>query len=80
MVRPLARQYKGKNIAATKPSATAKWKVGHHWVRAGIFEDLVLSDAKPGRPTFWIVVILDPRYKKPLILATNRALTAYALW
>jgi hypothetical protein len=80
VVRPLARSYKGKELPATPPDRTAHWKVGRHWVRAHIFEDLVLSDAKPGSETFWIVVIFDPRYKKPLVLATNRKLTAYALW
>lgn len=80
VVRPLARSYKGKELPATPPDRTARWKAGRHWVRAHIFEELVLADAKPGSETFWIVVIFDPRYKKPLVLATNRKLTAYALW
>jgi len=80
VVRPLARTYRGKELAATSADATARWKVGEKWARAHLFEDLVLPDQKPGQATFRIVVIFDPRYKKPLVLATNRKLTAYALW
>jgi hypothetical protein len=80
IVRPLARTRKGKKILATVPTKKERWKVGRHWVHAYIFENLVLPDARPGSATFRIVVIVDPRYKKPLIVATNRPLSAYALW
>ena len=80
IVRPLARTYAGKKLAATAPDATARWKAGTHRVSAWLFEDLVLSNARPGSTPFRIVVIFDPRYPKPLVLATNRKLTAYALW
>jgi len=80
VVRPLARTRKGKKLAATPPTKKERWKVGRHWVHAYIFENLVLPDARPGSATFRIVVIVDPRYKKPLIVATNRPLCAYALW
>jgi hypothetical protein len=80
VVRPLARSYKGKELPATPPDRTARWKAGRHWVRAHIFEDLVLPDQKPGSAPFRIVVIFDPRYNKPLVLGTNKPLTAYAFW
>ncbi len=80
VVRPLARTYKGNLLPAPPPDRTARWKAGRHWVTAHIFFDLVLADQKPGSATFRIVVIFDPRYKKPLVLATNKPLTAYALW
>ena len=80
IVRPLARTYVGRKLAATAPDATARWKAGKHRVKAWIFEDLVLSTARPGSTPFRIVVIKDPRYPKPLVLAANRKLTAYALW
>jgi hypothetical protein len=80
VVRPLSRNYKGKEITATAPDGAARWKAGKHWVRAHLFEDLVLADARPGSTTFRIAVIFDPRYKKPLVVATNKGLTAYALW
>jgi hypothetical protein len=80
VVRPLSRTYKEKELPATPPDATARWKAGKHWVTAHLFENLVLADQKPGSATFRIVVIYDPRYKKALVLGTNRLLTAYALW
>jgi len=80
VVRPLPRTYGGRKIAATSPTATGRWKAGKHWVSAWIFEDLVLSTARPGSTPFRIVVIKDPRYPKPLVVATNRKITAYALW
>ena len=79
-MRPLARSYAGKKLAATPPDATARWKAGKHRVSACLFKDLVLSHARPGSTSFWIVVIKDPRYPKLLVVATNRNLTAYALW
>lgn len=80
IVRPLSRTYAGNKLAGTPPDATARWKAGKHRVKAWIFEDLVLSNARPGSASFRIVVIFDPRYPRPLVLATNRKLTAYALW
>jgi hypothetical protein len=79
-VRPLPRTYAGKTREATSADAMARWKAGKHQVTAWLFEDLVLSTARPGSASFRIVVIFDPRYTKPLIVATNRNLTAYALW
>lgn len=80
IVRPLPRTYKNRWFAATVPDKVCRWKVGRRSVRALIFEDLVEREAKPGAPSFRCVVILDPKYKDPLVLATNLAITAYALW
>lgn len=80
LVRPLARTYAGKKIKASPPDKTVRWKAGRHTIRAWVFEALVVSDARPGAPTFRIVVIFDPRYAKPLVVATNRSLCAFALW
>jgi hypothetical protein len=80
IVRPLPREH-GKNvIAATKPDATARWKDGRHKIRAHLYENLVASDEKPGGKTYRLIVILDPRYNKPLVLATNLTITAHAIW
>ncbi len=49
-------------------------------MRALLFENLVLSEAKPATQSFRCVVILDPKYKDPLVLATNLLVSAYALW
>ncbi len=78
-VRPLPRMYKGKTIAATPGDAAAKWVVAGRIVRAYIWANLVLSTAKPGAAAFWGVVVQDPRYRAPLVLATNLPVSAYAL-
>jgi hypothetical protein len=79
-VRPLPRKYKGKTIAATPPDATAQWVVAGRIVRAHIWDNLVLATATPGAATFRCVVIHDPRYQEPLVVATNLPVSAYALW
>jgi DDE superfamily endonuclease len=80
IVRPLPRK-RGKNaIAATKPDANARWKDGRHTIKAYLYENLVASDEKPGGASFRLVVIFDPRYNKPLIVATNLTVTAHAIW
>jgi hypothetical protein len=79
-VRPLPRMRKGKQIAATNPDGKACWKVGSRTVRAHLFHNLTLADHKPGATAFRCVVILDPRYKEPLVLVTNLSVSAQALW
>ena len=79
-VRPLPRTYKGKTIAATPPDATAQWVVAGRMVHAQVWDNLVLSTAKPGAVAFRCVVIHDPRYQEPWVLATNLPVSAYALW
>ena len=80
IVRPLPRM-RGKNkIAATRPDATARWKEGRHNIKAHLYENLVAADEKPGGVPCRLIVIFDPRYDKPLVLATNLKITAYAIW
>jgi hypothetical protein len=79
-VRPLRRKRQGQLIAATPPDRVARWKAGSRLITAHLFDNLVLSEAKPGSPSFRIVVIFDPRYAQPLVLATNLSVSAYALW
>ena len=79
-VRPLPRPHTGKTIAATPPDATAQWLVAGRLIRAQVWDNLVLSTAQPGAATFQCVVIHDPRYQAPWVLATNLAVSAYALW
>jgi hypothetical protein len=57
-----------------------RWKAGRHKMRAHVFLNLVLPEARPGSASFQIVVIFDPRYTRPLVVATNRALWAFDLW
>jgi hypothetical protein len=79
-VRPLPRTHKEKTIAATPPDATAQWVVAGRMVQAQVWDHLVLSTSKPGAPAFRCAVIHDPRYQEPLVLATNLAVSVYALW
>jgi hypothetical protein len=78
-VRPLPRTHKGRTIAASPPDATAQWVVAGRTVQAQVWDNLVLSTAKPGAPAFRCAVIHDPRYQEPLVLATNLPVSAYAL-
>jgi hypothetical protein len=78
-VRPLPRTYKGRTIAASPPDATAQWVVAGRTIKAQIWDNLVLSTAKPGAAAFRCVVIHDPRYQEPWVLATNLTVSAYAL-
>jgi hypothetical protein len=79
-VRPLPRTHKGKTIAATPPDTTAQWVVAGRMVHAQVWDNLVRSTAKPGAAAFRCVVIHDPRYQEPWVLATNLPVSAYALW
>lgn len=79
-VRPLPRKHQGQPIAATPSDAATQWVVAGRIVRAHVWNNLVLSTAKPGAATFRCVVIHDPRYRAPLVVATNLPVSAYALW
>lgn len=79
-VRPLPRIHKGQTITATPPDAAAQWMAAGRLIRAQVWDNLVLSTAQPGAAAFRCVVIHDPRYHAPLVLATNLAVSASALW
>jgi hypothetical protein len=79
-VRPLPRKRQGKSLAATLPDATAQWVVAGRIVRAQVWDNLVLANAKPGATAFRCVVIHDPRYHEPWVVATNLPVSASALW
>jgi hypothetical protein len=79
-VRPLPRTHKGKPLAATPPDATVQWVQAGRRVHAQVWNNLVRSTAKPGTMVFRCVVIHDPRYHEPLVVATNLSVSASALW
>ena len=73
-VRPLARTYKGKPTAATAPDATVSWPLpAGQTVTATIWYDLVRADVTPcpQADLFDVLALADPRYDKPLLIATN---------
>jgi hypothetical protein len=79
-VRPVPRTHKGRPIAAPPPDTTAQWVVAGRMLQAQVWDNRVLSTAKPGAPTFRCAVIHDPRYQEPLVLVTNLSVSAAALW
>jgi hypothetical protein len=79
LVRPLARRYQQRTIAATVPDHTETWEEDGGVLRAQIWDDLVLPDAAPDAPTVRVVAIHDPRYREPLLLASPLALSAAVL-
>jgi hypothetical protein len=74
LVRPLARRRAGRQIAATPPDQATSWTErgsdGDRTLRAELWTGLVLPAAAPGSPRFTIVVIYDPAYAEPLLVAT----------
>jgi hypothetical protein len=85
-VRPLARQYKEKEMAASAPDVTFAWVLETgETVTVQVWYDLVRPDVTPS-PTanlFDVYAIADPRYENPLIVATNAKLqpqTVHALY
>jgi hypothetical protein len=75
-VRPLPRTHKGKTLAATPPDVTAPWVSAGRTIRAQVWDNLVLSTAKPGAPPFRCAVIHAPRDQEPLVLATTLPVAA----
>jgi hypothetical protein len=78
LVRPLARTYRGRVIAATAPDAVTTWQEEGTELRAETWTDLVLPDAGPEATTFRVIAIHDPRHPTPLLLASSVALTPQA--
>jgi hypothetical protein len=71
IVRPLSRKRRGRQYEATTPDRIVNWKREGVKLRAECWDNLVLSGAKPGGPTFRVVAIHDPRYIGPMLLATS---------
>jgi len=72
LVRPLARQHKGKTLAATSPDETYTWEEDGHQLRAEIWRNLVLNGVTPDpqNRVFDVYAIYDPAFKQPWLLAT----------
>jgi hypothetical protein len=79
LIRPLARTYRDHALAATPPDHVVTWQEGDAVVRAAWWDDLVLPDVPLDSPTFRLLVIHDPRWTEPLVLATTLASSARAL-
>jgi hypothetical protein len=80
VVRPLARTYQGRPLAATPPDAALSWEeAAGVRLRAEVWRDLVLPTAGPQAPPLTVVALHDPRYRDPWLLATPLPLTPPAL-
>jgi hypothetical protein len=79
LIRPLARTYRDRTLAATRPDQTKTWHEDGAVVRADWWDDLVLADVPQDRMTFRLVVIHDSRWTEPLVLATTLPSSARAL-
>ena len=82
IVRPLARSYDGKQIAATAPDRVQTWKQHGLEFRAEFWDDLVLTECKPAaeNPTFTVAAVYDPRFENPWLLACPLQLSGADFW
>lgn len=80
LIRPLPRTYRGHRLPATPPDRSERWLAHGRRLRADFWDHLVVPQAT-GSPeaAFTCVVIHDPAYQEPLLLATNVALTGSQL-
>ena len=71
IVRPLARKYKDKTLAATVPDETYTWTENKRELRAEIWRQLVLKHMTPDKDnkTFDVYAIYDPDFPQPWLLA-----------
>lgn len=80
IVRPLPRKYGKNTLAATPPDAVAYWKEKGRTLEAHLYENLIPADEKPGGTSYRLIVVFDPLYNQPWVLATNLTVTAEAVW
>jgi hypothetical protein len=73
LVRPLARTFKGRTLAATPPDFATRFEFEQRLIQVQGFGDLVRSDQKvaDAAESLTILVFFDPLYPQPLVLATN---------
>lgn len=78
LVRPLARTYQGRTLAATPPDRTETIVLAERSIQAEIWTGLCLAEAPATAAPipFQCVVVRDPTYTDPWVLATNLPLTA----
>lgn len=78
LVRPLPRQRKGKQIAASPADSSEGFSYEGRLIEARCWYDLIRSDqhVSATNATYNIWVLDDPVYENPLVLATNLDCTA----
>jgi len=76
LVRPLARTRKGHLLPATPPDHTETLLVAGRSIQADIWSGLCLPQAEASPASFQCLVVRDPAYAEPWVLATNLPLAA----
>jgi hypothetical protein len=73
LIRPLARIWKDRTIAATPPDSRKRFRFEGRLIEVLSWYDVVSSDQKVdlANKTFDLFVFIDPLYENPMILATN---------
>jgi len=81
LVRPLARSYGDKAIAATPPDRVETWISQGLEYRTEYWDELVLPDCKanPSNSVFFVVAIYDPHFDEPWLLACPQKLSGKTL-
>jgi hypothetical protein len=81
IVRPLARCYRDKCLAATPCDHHESWDYQGRQLHAEIWDELVRHDCAvdTDQDTYRIVVITDPLYLRPWVLASNLTVPAHVL-
>jgi len=82
LVRPFARTYEDKPIAATPADRVETWHAQGLEFRAECWDNLVLSECKasPENSIFHVAAIYDPRYEEPWLLGSPLKLSGKTLW
>jgi hypothetical protein len=76
LIRPCARAYRGRTLAATPPDRTEAWQHEGRAVQAQVWDQLVSATATPRAPTFTCFLITDPTYRTPQLLVSSLKLSA----
>lgn len=81
-IRPFARKWKDKLIPATQPDHSGQFLFQGRDIVVHSWQQLVLPTCQPSKDnhTFAIYAFFDPLFKTPLILATNLAISAEAVF
>ncbi len=74
-VRPLPARFQGHALSATVPDAVLTWQEETVSVQAQLWYDLVLKPASAPQTPFTAVAMHASRYREPLLLAADLALS-----
>jgi len=82
LLRPLARRYKNKTIAASPYDKQGSFELGDRVIEFHSWHDILRSDQKVSETTetFNIFTFFDPLYKDPLVLSTPMTLSAKSVF